>query len=199
MRVVKLSDRDALKLSSRALSEGKLVVAPTDTIYGILADATQERAVNYLRSIRRHTPKPFIILIPNLLWIKRLNLEADEKAYKLLTLERTTLVLKRKTKIPLYLTLGRDTLAVRLPKRGFVKELLVSFGKPLVAPSVNPEGGTPALSIDEAVKYFGNKVSLYVDAGKLTGLPSTIVSLAEGKPKVLRGRLRTPFGKDLDD
>ncbi len=192
MRVVKVQDTRALWEAKEVLESGKLVVSPTDTIYGILADATQEKAVNYLRRIRRHTKKPFILLIPSLLWLRKLALLTDSLALRLISLERTTLVIKRKTRIPLYLTLGRDSLAVRLPKKGFIRDLLIIMDKPLVAPSVNPEGKRPAKSIGEAIAYFGDSIDLYIDAGKIEGNPSTIIALERGHLRVLRGKPLTP-------
>ena len=106
-------------------------------------------------------------------------------------MEKTTLVMERSSRIPLYLTLGGSTLAVRVPKGGFIRSLLLSIKRPLVAPSANPEGKPHATSVAEAAEYFGDRVSLYVDGGTLQGSPSTIIKLEGEGYKVLRGSLRT--------
>ncbi len=182
-KVVSERDPASIELASEVLLKGELVVAPTDTIYGILADATNPEAVNRLRTLRRPSGRPFIVLVPDLPWAGKLGLELKKEHIKLLSLFGVTVVLRKRT--GLYHWLGKETLAVRVPRRGFVHRLLKYLGRPVVAPSANPEGKPPAMTVGEAVKYFGNKVSLYVDGGRIGGKPSALV---DGKTlKVLRG------------
>jgi len=188
MRRVSSRSLEAVRLTSEVLSKGGFAVAPTDTIYGILADALNYEAVQKLRKLRRPSRRPFLVLVPDIFWVRKLGLECDRKCLKLLPVPYLTIVLKKKTK--LYHWLGVETVAVRLPCRGFVRRLLEDFGKPVVAPSANMEGSAPAESIERAVLYFGERVSLYVDGGRIEGKPSTIVRLDAGKVEVLReGRL----------
>lgn len=84
-----------------------------------------------------------------------------------------------------YLHRGTKTLAFRLPKPHWLRKLLARAG-PLVAPSANPEGMTPARTIGEAKRYFGEGVDFYVNAGKIAGRPSKLIRIASGKTKVLR-------------
>ncbi|WP_457601400.1 L-threonylcarbamoyladenylate synthase [Hydrogenivirga sp.] len=177
-------DAEGVAKSIEHLSRGDFVVAPTDTIYGILADALSYASVMRLRRLRRPSGRPFIVLIPDLSWVGKLGLEADKSVLRLLTLPKTTLVLKKRT--PLYHWLGRDSLAVRYPRRGFIHTLLKRFGRPLVAPSANPEGKLPARDIYEAMEYFGEGVSVYVKGGKTEGSPSAVIRLGEGRIEVLR-------------
>ena len=72
-----------------------------------------------------------------------------------------------------------------MPASAELRALLKKVG-PLVAPSVNPEGKKPASTIREAKKYFGNKVELYVNAGKIENSASTLVKLKKGEIKILR-------------
>ncbi|HIP42563.1 MAG TPA: threonylcarbamoyl-AMP synthase [Aquifex aeolicus] len=183
-----VSIEKALEKAVEVLKNGKIVVAPTDTLYGMLADATNEEVVRRLYTIRRPSGKPFLILIPDETWIDKLCLELPKEYENLLKVEGLTLILK--TSCGKFSYINRGSLAARIPRRGFIKELLKRFAKPVVAPSVNPEGKKPAETISEAVKYFGEKVALYVDAGEIKGEPSTILDLKEGIKIVREGKVK---------
>ncbi len=190
-KVVDERDPSALSLASEVLLKGGFVVAPTDTIYGILADALNYDAVIRLRGIRRPSGRPFLLLIPDISWIWRLGLALEKGHLKLLSVRGLTIVLRRK--IGLYYWLGNKTLAVRMPGGGFVSRLLGKVGRPVVAPSANPEGKPPARSIDEAVGYFGDEVSLYVDGGRIEGRSSTVVRFEGGGLEILRRGSLNPY------
>ncbi len=170
------------------LKEGNLVVSPTDTIYGILADATNEEAVKRLYKIRRPSGRPFIVLLPDESWIEEMCLEIPEKAKPLLKIEGLTLVLPKRCRK--YDYINRDSLAVRIPRRGIIREILKKLNRPVVAPSANPEGEKPAESVEEAKKYFGDKVALYIDGGVIKGEPSTVVSFVNGIKILREGKVK---------
>lgn len=184
----RLIDSSLIERAVEELKKGNIIVSPTDTIYGILADATNEEAVRKLYRIRRPSGKPFLVLLPDESWIEEFCLEVPEKAKPLLELEGITLVLPKKCSK--YDYINRDSIAVRIPKRGIIKEILQRLGRPVVAPSANPEGEKPAESIQEAKKYFGDQVSLYVDGGVIKGEPSTIVSFVEGVKILREGKVK---------
>ncbi len=183
LKVVNTKERSAVEEAKRVLEEGGLLVSPTDTIYGILADALNFSAVKKLYRLRRPSRKPFIVLIPDLSWIGKLGLEGSYEAIRLLTAGPITLVLRKKT--GLFHHLGRDTVAVRYPRRGFIFKLLRDFGKPVVAPSANPEGEPPVTNVKEAMEFFGDRIQLYVDGGRIYGKPSALITLS-GDRRILR-------------
>lgn len=185
--ILKVSEK-ALREAAKVLKKGGLVVAPTDTLYGILADATNESAVERLYEIRRPSGKPFLVLLPDESWIEKLCLEVKEEYKKFLKVEGLTVVLKKKCNKLNYVS--KETLAVRIPKVGFIKELLKEVKKPLVAPSVNPEGEKPAETIKEAYNYFGDKIDLYIDAGVVKGEPSTILDLTKDVKILREGKVK---------
>ncbi|NPA32690.1 MAG: threonylcarbamoyl-AMP synthase [Aquificae bacterium] len=180
--------KEALGEAVRVLERGGIVVAPTDTLYGMLADATNPEAVRKLYEIRRPSGKPFLVLIPHEGWVREMCLRMPKEGEKLIKLEGVTLVLKKECER--FSHVNRESIAVRVPRRGFVRDLISAFGKPLVAPSTNPEGKPPAKSVEEALSYFGSLVDLYVDAGIITGEPSTIVDLREGVRILREGRVK---------
>ncbi len=183
LKVVPERNPLSIRLAADELRGGGFVVAPTDTIYGILADATNYEAVRRLYLTRRPSGRPFIVLVPDLFWVRKLGLCTDVCSEKLLMKPFVTVVLRKCS--PRYHWLGRDSVAVRVPRRGFVRGLLEILGRPVVAPSANPEGEPPARNVEEAINYFGDEVSLYVDGGTFSGPPSALVDL-RGEPRVLR-------------
>jgi len=171
----------------RVLKEGGIVCAPTDTIYGLLADAGNRKAVERLYELRRPSGRPFIVLIPDVEDALKFDIRIPKLGFMLLGFGLTVIFQKRTT-IPTYLTRWRKSLALRVPSRGtFITKLMKKFGKPLVAPSANPEGMPPARDVKEAMNYFGDKIDLYVRGTKLEGKPSTIVKFVSDKTiKVIR-------------
>ncbi len=169
------------------LKRGGLAVVPTDTIYGIVGDATNIKTVIRIYKLRRPSGRPFILLLPDPIWLVKLGLVFDKRIVELLMRVRgLTVVLERKSKIPLYLTRGYDSLAVRIPHSPFLRGVLIKLGKPVVAPSANPEGKRPACTVEEAYKYFGDSIDMYIDGGKLKGFPSTIIKVEGDKVVLLR-------------
>ncbi|MFN7065357.1 MAG: L-threonylcarbamoyladenylate synthase [Aquificaceae bacterium] len=175
MKVHKLS-QSSINRASKVLKEGGIVCFPTDTIYGLLALASNKEAVERLYSIRRPSGRPFLLLLPSPAWVKELGLLAKDTHLILMRLFNATFIFYKKNSIPLYLTRGRRSLAVRVPpSKSKVSALLEGIDEPVVAPSANPEGEKPATTIKEAIYYFEDRVDLYIDGGRIEGKPSTIV------------------------
>lgn len=175
MKVVRLSS-DGVEEASRVLERGGMVCFPTDTIYGLLASALNREAVERLYSFRRPSNRPFLLLLPSVDWLETLDLLVGRRHLQLLSEFNATFIFYKRNSIPLYLTRGKRSLAVRIPPKGSsILELLQRLGKPVVAPSANPEGEKPATNIEEAMAYFGKLVDLYVDGGERAGKPSTVL------------------------
>lgn len=178
-----------LKDAIETLNKGGIVVTKTDTIYGLLADATNPESVERVYSIKqRDWDKPFIILIPDSKYLGYFNIEHNEKGERLLNNRGITVVFKIKNSEKFdYLHRGTKKLAFRIPDDteflNFIKEL----GKPVVAPSANPSGLEPAKNIQQAIEYFTDKVDMYIDRGEvISNVPSTIVEVDNGKIKIIR-------------
>ncbi len=162
---------------------------PTDTIYGLVGSALSKKAVARIYRLRRRgLQKPMIILVGSLRQIDLFGIKLDRKTGKILKKYwpgKVSIVLPCRLKKFLYLHRGTKTLAFRLPKNVWLQKLLLKTG-PLVAPSANFEGAPPAKTTKEAKKYFGEDANFYIDAGKLESLPSTLISIKNGKPLVFR-------------
>lgn len=164
----------------KLLKNGKIGVIPTDTIYGMVGSALNPEAVEKIYFLRkRDKDKPFIILIYSLGDLKRFGIKLTKKQEEFLKKiwpNPISVVLPCPGERFSYLHRGTKSLAFRVPKNEKLLEILQKVG-PLVAPSANHEGKKPAQIIDEAKKYFGEKIEFYVDAGTIKSEPSTIIQL----------------------
>lgn len=185
----------------------KIVVLPTDTLYGICTSAFDKMAVERIYEIKgRDENKPFIVLISKISDLEKFGISSalisaqssDGRANKRILENvwpgKVSVILplqKSALKKFEYLHRGTGKLAFRLPRKKTLLAYLRKSG-PLVAPSANPQGEKPAETIAEAKKYFGTKVDMYVAGGRLTGSPSTIIEIAnDASVKLVRqGRVR---------
>lgn len=169
------------------LKGGGVGVLPTDTLYGLVGSALNKKAVERIYKLKKRDPqKPMIVLIAD---TKNLTLfgvrHVSDTCLTPFWPGKVSVILPCPSKKFFYLHRGTKTLAFRLPKPKWLRDLLKKTG-PLVAPSANPEGMKPAQNIKEARGYFGENVDFYIDAGKLSGKPSTLIKIESKKMAVLR-------------
>lgn len=173
-----------------AIKAGKLVIMPTDTIYGLVGSALIPDTVEEIYKLRKRAKdKPMIILISSLNNLRQFDIKLSNIQKRFLEKNwpnPLSVILSCKSKQFKYLHRGKKSLAFRMPKDEKLLALLKQTG-PLVAPSANFEGDSPAENINQAKKYFGNAGSFYVDGGVVKSQSSTIISLDDkGKPLILR-------------
>lgn len=182
---LKLSDKKLIEI----LKTDGVGVLPSETLYGLMCQALSKKAVERVYKIRQRNPqKPCIILISKIADLKLFGVklkEAEKKFLKKYWPGAVSVVLDCPNKNFSYLHRGTKTLAFRLPKKESLLSLLKKVG-PLLAPSANPEGMPPALTIAEAKKYFDNEVDFYVNVGKLNKKASTLVRIKDREVEVLR-------------
>ena len=184
--------RESIPLGVDFVKKGFPVVLPTDTLYGICADATNPEAVEKVYSLKWRNPKkPLIVLISDLSWLSRFfNIAPSPLEERLLRFNKPVSVLLKTEGFP-WISRGSGEIAFRLVKEGFIKEFLQELKRPIVAPSANWEGFPPARDIFQALLYFGNGVSVYYNGGILKGLPSALVRVEGNTLKVLRKGILT--------
>jgi L-threonylcarbamoyladenylate synthase len=178
-----------LKQAIKLLKKGGVGILPTDTIYGLLGSALNPKTVERIYKLRkRQKGKPMIVLISSLnnLGLFDIKLSLKQKnLLKKLWPNPVSVILACPNQRFYYLHRGTKTLAFRIPKSESLIKLLKKTG-PLVAPSANPSGLKPAETIKQAKNYFKDQVEFYVDVGKVTSFPSTLISLKNDKIKILR-------------
>ncbi|MFH1657451.1 MAG: L-threonylcarbamoyladenylate synthase [bacterium] len=174
------------KLLIELIKEGGVGVLGTDTIYGLVGSALLPATVERIYKIKeRDTNKPLIILISSLADLKLFKVKADKKLLAQYWPGKVSIILPCPYKRFAYLHRGTNALAFRLPAKENLVRLLKKTG-PLVAPSANPEGLEPAKTIKQAKEYFDDSIDFYLDEGKLTSLPSTLIAFSENNPIIKR-------------
>lgn len=173
------------------LARGGVAVMPTDTIYGIVGRADNLSAVGRIYELRQRAPeKPCIILIADLAELGKFSVKLSgnqREKIKEFWPGPVSIILDCPEESLAYLHRGTKTLAFRIPASEDLRNFLEHTG-PLIAPSANIEGQSPAKDIEEAKKYFGEEVDIYLDGGEISGSPSRVIKLDHlGQVTVLRG------------
>jgi L-threonylcarbamoyladenylate synthase len=173
-----------------ALAGGGLVVFPTETLYGLGADARSAAAVERLVRVRgREAGKPILVLVRDVAMAETVAVEVPAGARRLAARfwpGPLTLVLPARPGLPAALTAGTGTIGVRASGHPIAASLVEGLGRPVTAPSANPPGAPPPRRLAEARAYFGERVQVYVDGGELPGGASTVAMVDEGGLRVLR-------------
>lgn len=175
----------------RQLSAGKLVGIPTETVYGLAANALDPEAVACIFEAKnRPSFDPLIVHIGQMAELDRLVTEVPEQARHLMKAfwpGPLTLILRKSELIPDIVTSGLPHVGLRMPKHPLALRLLQSLPFPLAAPSANPFGYVSPTTAQHVMDQLEGKLALVLDGGPShVGVESTIVSFAEGSPKVLR-------------
>ena len=186
------ADRAGIEEASRRLAEGRLVAFPTETVYGLGADATDEAAVRSIfRAKGRPADNPLIVHVPDVEAARGATVGWDRRADLLARAfwpGPLTLVLRRGPGLAAEVGGGRDTVAVRVPDHPVARALLLSFGRPIAAPSANRSGRISPTTPAHVVAEFADDEDLLVlDGGACrVGLESTVLDLSSQRIAILR-------------
>jgi L-threonylcarbamoyladenylate synthase len=182
---------DAVSEAAAALRAGELVALPTETVYGLAADAANGEAVARIFAAKgRPRFNPLICHVTDAAMAERYGV-FDARAQKLAAAfwpGPLSLVLALAADAPVHplVTAGLSTIAIRAP-RGPAQAVIAAFGGALAAPSANLSGRLSPTRAEHVIDQLGDRVALVLDAGPCrVGLESTIVSLAEDEPRLLR-------------
>lgn len=191
-------DKGSLAHGVQKICNGNIGVMPTDTIYGIVADAHNKDAVERVYSARERSPKkPCIILIGGMFQLKPFGVELSEKAHTVMSdvwPGPVSVIVPCNNLENTYLHRGTFTLAFRCPDKEWLRSFLLETG-PIIAPSANIEGHVPAQTTKDARSYFGESVDFYLDGGELLGEPSTILDVTGDGVCIVREGVQPYFKK----
>lgn len=208
--VITKQQREQVSRAVGILNAGGVVAFPTETVYGLGADATNIKAVSDIYRIKqRPMNHPLIVHIADFSYLHEWAQAIPDSALKLATQfwpGPLTLILKRNRRVSDVVTGGQDTVGVRVPSHPIALALLRSLGqgKALAAPSANRFGRISPTTAAHVQKELGAEVNMILDGGSCTvGLESTIVSFVGDNPKVLRpggitlAELESVFGASI--
>ena len=197
----------AVEAAAIILEQGGVILYPTDTLYGLGADAFSDEAVHNVYEIKgRDERKPIHCIVADIAMAEEY---ADISADARLLFERLvpgglTVILKKKPHVSQGIGRDIETIGIRIPNNVFCRQLVKEFGRPFTATSANVAGHAPERSVDEILKQFSyssilpsfaeaseekqkTRIDLIIDAGELpASQPSTVVDLSGEEPVILR-------------
>ena len=185
------TDPQAIATAAALLRAGEVVAFPTETVYGLGADALNEHAVAQVFAIKNRPHfDPLIVHVPDKDAVASYATDIDERAVALMAHfwpGPLTLVLRKRSNIPDLVTAGLDTVAIRVPAHPVALALLRAAQVPVAAPSANPFGYVSPTTAQHVQELLGNAVPLILDGGPCTvGVESTVCALTEAQAVILR-------------
>ncbi len=194
MKIITLADKKVIREVIFTIKHGGLVISPSDTVYGLLVDATNEKAVEKLIEFKSRPPgKAISVFVSDYSMMKEyVEIEPEQQSMlnKLLP-GPFTVILQSKHKLSKLLESEKGTLGIRIPDYEFITNLVKKFGKPITATSANMSGRSPHYQIDSLFSKLPKSkivlIDLVIDAGKLPhNKPSTVIDLTTPTVKMLR-------------
>lgn len=180
-----------LSAAVQTLERGRVIVFPTETLYGLGADALDEAAVEKVFQLKGRDPlNPIPVLVADQEMLHSLVATIPSTARKLM--DRywpgpLTLVLPGRKNIPKPLCNSVGGVGVRISSQPIATLLVNGLGRPLTATSANPSGKEPARTLQEAKNYFAHRVDVFVDGGTLNSKSgSTVVEVMNDNIKIIR-------------
>ncbi len=182
-------DRISFHEAVERIRGGRVGVIPTDTLYGIVASVLRPDAVERVYGVRgRDEGKPCIVLLADMTDLGHFGIDPDDAERAMLASVwpgSVSVILPCPDTRWGHIHRGTETVAFRVPDDAELREFLSSSG-PIIAPSANPSGLPPATTVEEADAYFHDDADFLVDGGRLSGVPSTVARIVDGKWDVLR-------------
>ncbi|MEM3555539.1 MAG: L-threonylcarbamoyladenylate synthase [Candidatus Micrarchaeia archaeon] len=202
-RIIKINKNSPevskIKQAAEVIRRGGLVAFPTETVYGLGADALNKKAVKKIFEVKGRPPDdPIIVHIADRKELKTLAEEIPEEAEKLI--DRfwpgpLTLVFKKTERVPKVTTGGLETVAVRMPDNAVALSLIREAGTPVAAPSANLFGKPSPTSAKHVQHDLKGKIDLIIDGGSTRiGVESTVLDVTSSPPVLLR-----PGGVTLEE
>ena len=182
---------EAVERAAARLRAGELVALPTETVYGLAANAFDAAAVEKIFAVKgRPSHNPIIVHVADLAMARQCVQEwpaAAEKLAKAFWPGPLTLVLPRSSMVPDVVTAGGGTVGVRWPSHPFMQAVIRSCGFPLAAPSANVSNAVSPTNASHVQRSLGGRIPLIIDGGQAqVGIESTVVDLGGARARVLR-------------
>ena len=180
-----------IDLASKYIINGDIVVFPTETVYGIGADATNKEAVDKIfKAKKRPADNPIIVHICDLEMLDNIVMyigEIEKKLMQKFWPGPLSIIFKSRECIPLNVTAGLDTVSVRMPNNKIALELIKTCGRPIAAPSANISSRPSGTCIDDIYDELQSSVAYFIDGGNSdVGIESTVIQVIDEVVNILR-------------
>ena len=184
-------DRNKLSEAVECIKDGKLVLFPTETVYGIGADGLNEEAVkNIFIAKGRASDNPLILHVSSINMIERIAKDISQLEYKIIEAffpGPLTIVLKRRDNVPNVVTANLDTVGIRMPENKIARDLIELSNTPIAAPSANISGKPSGTNIEDIFNELNDRVDYIIDGGETKiGLESTVIRVIDDEIHILR-------------
>lgn len=183
---------ERISLAAEHINQGKVIAFPTETVYGLAADAINEEAINRIYQIKgRDSSTPMQVMVKdyqNAQQIGVFNENAEKLANKFWP-GALTIIVERKDNglVSPIVSRGRSTIGIRIPDHEIALDLLKEFSKALATTSANISGEDSLLNAKDISKTFGEKIDFIIDGGVSDiGIASTVVDCTTSEVKILR-------------
>ena len=194
MKYIKLNEDEIerrVKETIEVIKMGGIIIAPTDTVYGLISDALNEKAVEKIYEIKkRKKSNPCSILVSNKDMLKKVVRKVsfeEEKIIDKFFPGAITLIFEKNEQIPDIVTSGLNTVGIRMPNDKFLLKVIELLGSPIVATSLNLAGEETKTNLDNISKEILNNVDYVIDNGNTKiGVASTVAKIDGKKVEILR-------------
>ena len=188
----------------KVINEGKLVISPTDTVYGIMGDALNDEVIKRVFFVKkRDVKKPLILLMNSIEMIYEYTCNINELEQELINKYHPgllTIILKKNDKISNLITSGLDTVGIRIPDNKDLLSIIGKLNRPVISTSANISGSEVITNIWMIENELKENIDYIEDGGELSDSYSTIVVVIDGKIKILRdGLLANQIRSDYFD
>ncbi len=171
----------------KTLEEGNILIYPTDTLYGLGADATNTSAIEKINKLKKRI-SPLSIMVASLKEIHKYAItdsKIDKELKKIFPGPFTALMQSKKTNLSYLVQNDSNKIGIRVPNNMFCLDLLNKYKKPIITTSVNIHGEKSLNRVDEIEKKF-SKINIYYQNNNLDSKGSTIIDFTENPPKLIR-------------
>jgi len=178
-----------IRRAAEILKSGGIVIYPTDTVYGMGCDLLNKRGIERIYEIqRRNRKQPLSFICSDLKDISRYARVSDEayKIMKRLLPGPYTFVLEASRIVPKIILPKRQTTGIRIPNNRICQALVAELGSPVISTSVKDEAGELLSDPTVIAELFGKRVDMIIDGGIIAAAPSSVVSLLEEGPEIIR-------------
>ena len=188
----------------KVINEGKLVISPTDTVYGIMSEALNDEVIKRVFFVKkRDVKKPLILLMNSIEMIYEYTCNINELEQELINKYHPgllTIILKKNDKISNLITSGLDTVGIRIPDNKDLLSIIGKLNRPVISTSANISGSEVITNIWMIENELKENIDYIEDGGELSDSYSTIVVVIDGKIKILRdGLLANQIRSDYSD